>query len=358
MSMNTRYIKVSVSIVVMWGVAACNHLAFYGQAIRGHIDLISRREPIEAILSDAGRDDELLAKLRLARQIRDFASEELALPDNASYRSYVDVGRRYVTWALYAAPELSLDPKLWCFPVAGCVPYRGYFNERDALAESERLKSSGADTYVRGVVAYSTLGWFDDPLINTMFLRGEAALAGLIFHELAHQRIYVDDDAGFNEAFAVAVQQTGVRQWLSQMRSREDLEAYEQAKIRQGEFYALIADIRQKLVAVYDSTLSDVKKRTKKQSVISGARQRYERLKQEWAGYGAYDAWFEEPLNNAKLAATAVYLDRVPDFVRLLEACGGNYSRFYMQIERIAELPLERRRIQLERAGACTADLV
>lgn len=354
--MNTRYIKRYAALVVFFGIAGCSHLSFYGQAIRGHFNLITQREPIEVILSDPGRNADLLAKLRLARKIRDFASEELALPDNGSYRSYVDVGRRYVTWAVFAAPGLSLEPRLWCFPVAGCVPYRGYFNERDALAESEKLQASGMDTYVRGVAAYSTLGWFDDPVINTMLLDGEISLASLIFHELAHQRVYVDDDSNFNEAFAMAVQQTGVRRWLRQMRSNEDLEAYEQAILRQREFYALIIEIKQQLAVVYDSALSDADKRNCKQAVIASARQRYVQLKQKWGGYAAYDGWFEEPLNNAKLAATAVYLDKVSGFVRLLKACDGNYSRFYRQVELIADMPLDQRYGQFERATGCTAD--
>lgn len=356
--MNIRYIKHAASLAVICGVAACTHISFYGQAIRGHVDLIMRRQPIDVILSDGGRDAELLKKLRLAREIRDFASEELALPENDSYRSYVDVGRRYVTWALYAAPEFSLDLMLWCFPVAGCVPYRGYFNELDANAEAERLRTRGMDTHVRGVVAYSTLGWFDDPLINTMLLNGEVALASLIFHELAHQRIYVDDDSHFNEAFAMAVQQTGVRRWLSQVRSVEDLEAYERARRRQDEFFTLIVEIKRELAAVYNRTLSDTEKRIGKRAVIAGVRQRYEQLKRKWSGYGVYDKWFEEPINNARLAATAVYLDKVPEFVRLLEACDKNYARFYLQVERIANMPVEQRNLQLARATNCNTNPV
>ena len=353
--MKTQYIMVFAALLMICWVAACSHMAYYGQAIRGHFDLMMRREPIEAILSDSSRDTELLAQLKLAREIRDFASQELNLPDNGSYRSYVDLGQRYVTWVVYAAPEFSLSPKLWCFPVAGCVPYRGFFSERDALVESQKLKVSGMDTHVSGVAAYSTLGWFDDPLINTMFSRGETTLAGLIFHELAHQRLYVDDDTEFNEAFAVAVQQTGVRRWLKQRRSEQDLEAFEQALLRQQEFYALVTEIKQELGAVYDSTLSDGGKRRTKRKVVASARLRYDGLKKKWQGYTGYDAWFDVPINNAKLAATVVYLDKVPAFIRLLEACDRNYVLFYSHLERIAALPRDIRQAQLEHGEDCGA---
>jgi predicted aminopeptidase len=320
-------------------MSGCSHLAYYSQAIQGHFDLMSRRQPIVKILGDAQSEDELLRQLRNARDIRDFASRELALPDNGSYRSYADVERPYVTWAVYAAPELSLTPTLWCFPFAGCVPYRGYFSEQQAREFAHGLAKQGLDVYVAGVTAYSTLGWFDDPLLNTMLERGEAVMAGLIFHELAHQRLYAENDTAFNEAFAVAVQQEGVRLWLKQYRNADALIAFEQSLKRQQEFYALLEGLRQRLGVIYESDNSDHAKRNAKRQGMLDAEHEYSRFKTNWAGYGGYDGWFSKPLNNAKLASVSVYHDRVPAFTRLLKASGGDFNTFYMQVEEIARLP-------------------
>jgi len=344
-------LKACTTLLLLTCISGCSHLAYYSQAIQGHFDLMSRREPIVEILDDTQRGDELLRQLRNARDIRDFASLKLALPDNGSYRSYVDVERPYVTWAVYAAPELSLTSALWCFPFAGCVPYRGYFSEQRARDFADALAKQGLDVYVAGVTAYSTLGWFDDPLLNTMLGRGEAVMAGLIFHELAHQRLYTENDTAFNEAFAVAVQQEGVRLWLMQYRNTDALIAFELALKRQQEFYALIEGLRQSLAVIYESDCSDQAKRSAKRHSMLDTEEEYRRFKMKWAGYSGYDGWFSEPINNARLASVAVYRDRVPAFTRLLQASSGDFNAFYMQVEEIARLPSGEREKRLGLGG-------
>ncbi|MCP4410635.1 MAG: aminopeptidase [Gammaproteobacteria bacterium] len=294
---------------------------------------MNRRQPIEAILEDRRTEPALLERLRVVREIRDFASRVLVLPENGSYRNYVALDRPYVSWAVYAAPALSLTPKQWCFPVAGCVPYRGYFSKQEAITFAQRLRAQGLDVHVAGVTAYSTLGWFDDPLLSTMIRHGEASLAGLIFHELAHQRLYVDGDAALNEAFAMVVQQEGVRRWLKQNRSRQDLAEFEQVLLRRQDFYVLIDRLRHKLKSNYESDRDDAAKRDAKQHLFTEAQRAYRRLKKGWGGHSEYDGWFEQPLNNAKMVSVAVYHERIPDLIQLLRGCEGDLECFYQRVE-------------------------
>ncbi|MEN8128714.1 MAG: aminopeptidase [Pseudomonadota bacterium] len=331
--------KILLVCIVVYGLAACSHVSYYNQAVRGHFDLMSRRQPIEAILEAEHTDPALLERLRMARDIRNFASQALALPENGSYRNYVALDRPYVTWAVYAAPALSLVPKRWCFPVAGCVPYRGYFSKQEAITFAQGLRAQGLDVHVAGVTAYSTLGWFDDPLLSTMIRHGETSVAGLIFHELAHQRLYVDDDTALNEAFAMIVQQEGVRRWLKRNRSKQDLAKFEQALLRRQDFYALIDRVRHKLISVYDSDRGDGAKRDAKQQLFMEAQRSYRRLKEGWGGYSEYDGWFGQPFNNAKLVSVSVYHERIPDLIQLLESCEGDLECFYLRVEDIGRTP-------------------
>ncbi|MEA3412521.1 MAG: aminopeptidase [Pseudomonadota bacterium] len=308
---------------------ACSHLAYYHQAVSGHMDIMSRREPVDAVIADASTSPELVERLARARELREFASHELSLPDNGSYRSYVDIGRDVVTWNVFAVPELSLTPKQWCFPIAGCVAYRGYFREEDARNYARRLGGEGWDVHVGGAAAYSTLGWFDDPLLNTVVDRGEASMAGVIFHELAHQRLYIDDDTSFNESFAVAVQQAGVQRWLASQGSQARIEGYQRyLRIRQ-DFVALVHRTREVLAEVYGGDESDGRKRRRKAEVLANMRRSLEALKETWGGYPGYDPWFDGDMNNARLLSVFLYGDKVAAFLDLLEACGGDFARFY-----------------------------
>ncbi len=331
--MKIQNMKILLVCIAVCGLAACSHVSYYSQAIRGHFDLMNRRQPIEAILEDRRTEPALLERLRVVREIRDFASRVLVLPENGSYRNYVALDRPYVSWAVYAAPALSLTPKQWCFPVAGCVPYRGYFSKQEAITFAQRLRAQGLDVHVAGVTAYSTLGWFDDPLLSTMIRHGEASLAGLIFHELAHQRLYVDGDAALNEAFAMVVQQEGVRRWLKQNRSRQDLAEFEQVLLRRQDFYVLIDRLRHKLKSNYESDRDDAAKRDAKQHLFTEAQRAYRRLKKGWGGHSEYDGWFEQPLNNARLVSVAVYPVRNPDLIQLLRGCEGDLECFYQRVE-------------------------
>ncbi len=334
-------------------LGGCASLDYYRQAVQGHLEIMSRREPVAEILVDPGRDAGLRGQLRVAQAIRDFASRELALPDNDSYRSYVDLGRAAVTWNVFATEEFSLEPRLWCFPLVGCVAYRGYFSRERAQGFAQTLRVQGLDVYVGGTTAYSTLGWFDDPLLNTMLARGETALAGIVFHELAHQQLYVEDDTAFNEAFAVTVQEAGVRRWLRARRGAQGLAAYEQALGRTRGFLELVQATRDRLAALYASELDAETMREAKAGLIRAMREGYARLKARWGGYGGYDAWFEGPINNAKLVSVAVYRDLVPDFERLLDRCGGDLERFYARVAELGELTPERRHRALRDAGDC-----
>jgi len=331
------------------GLAGCTSVSYYAQSLNGHMNIMAARRDVGKLIDDPKTSPSLRGRLETARAIRQFASAELDLPDNDSYRDYVDIGRDYVTLAVYAAPEFALAPKLWCFAVFGCVPYRGYFSRTSATDEAADLRRRGYDVYVSGVIAYSTLGWSSDPLLNTMFGDDELYLAGLVFHELAHQRLYVEGDSAFNEAFAVAVETTGVQRWLRAGGNVAGMRRYEAGRRRQADFLALVSQ-----TLVYASAQPAEGKRAAKAETVERLRQRYRLMRdRHWGGYRGYDAWFDAPINNAKLAATAVYSDRVPAFLRLFDLCSGDYPRFYEAVRRIGALGSADRVAALETAKTC-----
>ena len=247
-----------------------------------------RARPIETVIAAPDTEPHLAARLRTALNIRDFASRVLGLPANASYRRYVDLDRRHVVWSVVAAPELSLEPRHWCFPVAGCLSYRGYFSESAAEEYAESLKSEGWDVTVAGVRAYSTLGWFDDPLLSSMVDLPEYFLAGIVFHELAHQRRYVPGDTGFNESLAVVIERAGVDRWIEAAGRAELSERYRIAAERRAAFLALVRDLRVDLEALYASSRSDAEKRAAKAERIDRLRARYAELREEWTSGPTY----------------------------------------------------------------------
>lgn len=352
--MNHRCLLLFFTAFLLFVLQGCGNLSYYSQSVNGHLKLVSAAKPVDRLLRDPSQPATVRHQLELARDIRRFATDRLALPDNKSYRSYVDTGREYVTWAVFAAPEFSLNVRTWCFPVAGCVPYRGYFSKEAALNFAEGVRVEGLDVYVGGVPAYSTLGWFNDPLLNTMFLRGEPYLAGVVFHELSHQRVYVRDDTQFNEAFAVAVEQAGTTEWLLERAEPTELKNYEASQRREEDFLALIADTRNELQRIYGSQENDSAKRAAKADAIKNLRARYKQTKtRRWNGYDGYDQWFDDPINNAKLATVAVYNDLLPAFSRLFEICSGDYEKFYRAVERIGKLDQQRRVKALISANRC-----
>lgn len=333
-------------------LSGCAQLGYLGQAVGGHLQLLSAARPVDDWLAEPGLDDKLRQRLQLAREMRAFASRELALPDNASYRRYAELKRGAVVWNVVAAPELSLTLKTWCYPVMGCAGYRGFFAREAAegFAAALRREEPGLDVYVYGVPAYSTLGWSNwlggDPLLDTFIRYPEPELAGLIFHELAHQQLYVADDTAFNESYASAVEQLGLRAWLGQ---RGDAvialsAGHAERQQRREEFRALVAAYRQQLAALYASALSADDKRAGKARLMAALRADHQRLKaQRWAGDTSYDAWFAG-VNNASLAIQAAYSDLTPAFAALFERAGRDWPTFHERVRQLSVLPRDERR--------------
>jgi predicted aminopeptidase len=318
-------------------LAACSSSAFYLQGIRGQMDLLERSQPIQELLGST-QDEVLKKKLERVVTIRDFASRELGLPDNASYRNYADIGRRFVLWNVFATPELSLQPRQWCFPIAGCVNYRGYFDEAGAREEAARFTAAGDDVYVGGVPAYSTLGYFNDPLLSTFIRYPDTEVARLIFHELAHQVAYAKDDTVFNESFAVTVEEQGVARWLAAQNDPVLITQFAATQRYRDGFRTLVSRTRSRLAKVYASGESDAVKRTEKAAALAAMRADYAALKNQWGGFAAYDNWFAQGPTNAGLAAVALYSQKVPDFRALLASVDGDLPRFYAKVKALAEL--------------------
>ncbi|MCW5696773.1 MAG: aminopeptidase [Bauldia sp.] len=297
------------------------------------------REDIAGLVADPATEPMLRAELEQATAMLDFAASELALPDNGSYRAYVDIGRPYVVVNVVATPELSLDPVTWCFPVAGCVSYRGYFDLEEARVFALGLADAGYDVTLSPATAYSTLGWFNDPLPSTILARGEVQLAGTLFHELSHQRVYVAGDSMFNESYAVTVEREGVRRWLRAHGGSAAIAAYDANLRREAAFLDLILGARAELDALYRSSASDEEKHAGKAAIFAALRRDYARLKASWGGYAGYDGWFERDLNNAHLAAIGTYEEHVAAFEALLRREGGDMAAFHAAVEALAALP-------------------
>jgi predicted aminopeptidase len=332
-----RALRLLLFAMLMPLFGGCSTLRYYAQAVSGQLDLMRRASPIDEELRRDAVPAALKARLQAALRIREFASRELALPDNGSYRSYADVGRRYAVWNVFAAPEFSLDPVNSCFIFVGCVSYRGYFGEADAQAEAALLRAQGYDVFVGGVPAYSTLGWFDDPVLNTFIQYPEAQIARLMFHELAHQLLYVKHDTRFNESFAVTVEQAGVERWLAHSGSGRERAAYERVHKMRREFVALVVKYQAILEQYYRQDLSVEEKRLGKARLFDQMDEEYRQLKTSWGGFAGYDRWFAGKPNNATLASVALYTELVPAFRALLLREGGDLPRFYAAAKALAK---------------------
>jgi predicted aminopeptidase len=312
-------------------------LPYYWQAVGGQIELLRKRQPIARVLTDPTASTEVKAALESITAIREFAATELLLPSNGSYTSYVELERPYVVWNVIAADEFSVDPKRWCFPFAGCVSYRGYFDRDAAEAFQGKLSAEGLDTYSGGASAYSTLGYFKDPVLNTMLKSGKDYIAALLFHELAHQQVYIKDDSEFNEAFASAVEEYGMELWLIAQGRGDALALYRARMTRRKQFADLVGRQRTRLRQVYAQPISVSEKREAKAAAFAEMRAEYAELKERWDGIADYDAWFAQPLNNATLAAVATYRQWLPALRWRLDALG--VIDFYAEMREIAELP-------------------
>ena len=335
-------------------LSGCTTVSYYWQSVSGHMQMLNAARPVAEVLADAQTPAALKARLELAQRIRSFAASELKLPDNASYKRYADLRRSAVVWNVVAAPEFSLTLKTWCFPVAGCVGYRGYFNQADAEREADQLKVQGFEVNVYGVPAYSTLGKLDwlggDPLLNTFINYPEGELARLIFHELAHQVVYAADDTMFNESFATAVERLGSDRWLTTKASQAAKDEYAALNARRQQFRALTLATRRDLARIYASNIaSDQQIRVQAATKIIAMqkfRSSYEDLKKSWGGTAqstsGYDAWVARA-NNASFGAQAAYDELVPGYEALYEAQGKDWQRFYDAVRQLAELPKNER---------------
>jgi predicted aminopeptidase len=339
-------VLLAVAATLLVAAPGCTTLSYYSQAIGGHLDVMRRAEPVGDALASGAAPETTRAKLERALAIRDYASSELGLPDNGSYRRYADLGRPYVVWNVFAAPEFEVRAEESCFPIAGCVTYRGYYSREDADRAAAAMKARGLDVFVGGVPAYSTLGWFDDPLLNTFINYPDPELARLVFHELAHQVVYLKGDTTFNESFAVAVEEEGVRRWLAARGTPEDAKRYEGRQAMRRQFIDLVTRYRDRLAALYDEPISDAEKRVAKARLFAEMRGDYEAHKREWGGFAGYDAYLADA-NNAFLASIATYNALVPAFRALLVQEGGDLPRFYAAVKKLADLPEPEREAQL-----------
>jgi predicted aminopeptidase len=343
-----------IALVVLAATAlssGCSTLGYYAQAAGGHLELVRKSQPVAEVEADPATPAPLRAQLKLSQRLRDFAVAELHLPDNSSYRRYADLHRDAVVWNVVAAPVLSLTLKTWCFPVMGCVGYRGYFSHDAADALAAELRAEGWEVDVYGVPAYSTLGWSNwlggDPLLNTFIGWPEGELARLIFHELAHQVAYASDDTTFNESFAVTVERIGGRRWLDLHGTTEARAQMERVEARRAQFKSLTLHWRGELERLYASDLPEPAKLARKAELMAAMRREYAELKATlWSGFAGYDAWFARA-NNATLGVQAAYDDLVPAFERLFEQSGGDLAAFYTRVQALAALPKAERRAKL-----------
>jgi predicted aminopeptidase len=340
--------------VLLAGCAVMASTGYYWQGAAGQLDILARAQPIDDVIAH-GDDAALAVRLARAKDIRAYASRELGLPDNRSFTRYSDLKRPYVVWNVFAAPPLSLTAQQWCFPVAGCVSYRGYFDEAEARAEAARLAAAGEDVHVNGVPAYSTLGYFDDPILSTFVRWPETELARLMFHELAHQIVYVRDDSVFNESFAVAVEEAGLKRWLAAEGNPQLDAQFARAERLRVIFRDLVQATRERLKAVYAGSASDAEKLAEKHAAFAAMREAYERARVGNSAMAGYDRWFagydNQGPNNASLSSVALYTAQVPAFRALLAEEGDSLPRFYARVKDIAVLPKVERNAVLAHAA-------
>ncbi len=338
-----------IAIVVAMPLGGC----YYMQAVSGQVDLLRKREPIDEVLTDDTLPEATRQRLDLVLEARRFAVDELLLPDNGSYTTYADLERDYVVWNVFAAPEFSLTPKTWCFPVVGCVAYRGYFSEEAAERQAERLAEQGFDVFVGGVPAYSTLGRFEDPVLNTMMRWAETDLIATLFHELAHQKLFIKNDTAFNESFATALAEEGLRRWLSNRGEEDSLDGYR----RRDEFRNALSELangaRRDLQALYSSDLNEGEKRSEKEQRIARLRADAQKMAEERGFSGP--GWLGGKVNNARLASVGLYRGYVPAFHAVLRGCAQDLQCFYAEVERLSELDADERRQRLDALNSTVA---
>jgi predicted aminopeptidase len=341
--------SVILGLILVLTVSGCSAVKFYSQAVRGQLQIFHNERPIKEVIADTNTTAKLKGKLELILKAREFAERELSLPADGNYLLYADLHREHVVWNVHAAPEFSLVAKSWWYPFAGRATYRGYFSEQNAKQFAAKLEKQNLDVYYEGIDAYSTLGWFKEPILNTFVYESDTDLAETIFHELAHQRVYVGGDTAFNEAFAVSVEREGIRRWLGAT-NHEAWDKFKVRKERREQFVQLILETRKKLATVYDDlNLSVDTKRQRKKEVIDELRANYAKMKKEkWGGYKGYDEWFDGPLNNAQLNTISTYFHLVPAFEKLLQQNDSDMPKYYEAVKALSKLSKDERHAKLE----------
>lgn len=338
-------------LLLPW-LSACETAQYYGQLAQGQWQLLSQSQDIDDLLSQKQSDQALQQKLRLVQQLLVFADAELALNNNGSYSQYVDIDRAYVVWNVFAAGEFTVSPRQWCFPIAGCVSYRGYFQQDQAQDYAQQLQQQGLETYIGGVAAYSTLGWLNDPVLSSFVYKSEVNLANLIFHELAHQQLYLSGDSEFNESFATVTAQIGVQRWLRYRRTPEKFAAYQHDQARYQDFVKMLINWRHGLQAIYRN--DSVDKRDKKAVYLASKELEYEAFVRRWNNYRGYDSWIKSSqdngiwhdLNNAKLGTINTYQGLVPALSRFAQgpSTADEMRAFFQRCQDLAKLPPAQRR--------------
>ena len=336
-------VGISISICTILMICGCETARYYGQAIRGQYSILEKRQPISEIIADPNSPESLRQRLAYILTVRQFAESDLRLPVKNNYLTYVELEQPYVVWNVFAAPEFSLTPKTWCYPIVGCAAYRGYFAETDAQKYAGGLNAKGFDVYVAGVTAYSTLGWFDDPVLSTFIQNSKVRSAALIFHELAHRVLYIKGDTDFNESFATAVEQEGVQRWLAASQTPLVFRDYLKRYNRHQDFIRLVLQYRRMLDSVYQSDSSDVAKREKKAALIKDLQYKFDLLKSGDSDLSAYDDWMKYSLNNAKIASVSAYHDYVPAFHKMLAQNRGDLEQFYRACRKLAQTSQDER---------------
>lgn len=341
--MSSTYTRIIFFLALLIGVSGCGQTGYYLQAARGQISLLTKRTPVDTLLADPDVSAALRQRLTLADDIRRYAIDRLGLHGNKGYTSYVNLERQFVTWNVVAAAAYSLEPKTWCFPIAGCVAYKGFFKHDAALALEQALLAEGNDVLVYGVAAYSTLGWFDDPLMSTFIHYRDDDLAALIFHELAHQLVYVKDDSAFNEAFATAVETALLQRWLVERGDLETAARRKQDQERHHRVTEMVLGYRDLLQAAYSGPQPE----KDKQRLFSEMKQAYRELQETGSGTQYYDWWFSRPLDNADLLTVSTYFYLVPAFLAMLEQHDGEIDRFVEAVRSLEKLDYQARQTEL-----------
>ena len=349
MLLKSIWTQIIFGVILAVVLTGCGSIVYYKQLISGQIAILNKKQPIHELLDNPDTPEKLKKRLRLVMDIRTFAKDELFLPVKNQYLSFVELNRPFAGWNMWATPEFSFSPKTWCYPIIGCAIYRGYFSKEDAFNYGHQLEAQGYDVYIGGVVAYSTLGWLDDPVFSTFIYRSDIRLAALIFHELSHHLLYVSDDTTFNESFAIAVEQEGLRRWLTTINNLKASEIYKLDYQRRQQFIELVMKYRKELETLYAKNLPIPEKRQAKAAVFEKFKDDYRLLKQHWNGYSGYDFWMYQKMNNAKLISVSTYNDLVPAFLELLKTCNNDLKVFYKKCQDLSKKSKEERWAYLEK---------